>query len=130
MGPPVKIEVIHSDNSNSTEKEVSNKITSTDLNEIEKVIRNESTPEIITITDDEDISNLDPNHEVDLLDQAVNQDLEATLNLINMIKFNDKVHEGTDEATISLVSRLKAETKAEEAQYNKKKDKEIKAKVL
>ena len=51
------------------------------------------------------------------------------MNLINMIKFNDKVHEGTDEATISLVSRLEAETRAEEAQYNKQKDKEIKAKV-
>merc|ERR1711873_297695 len=140
--PPVKVEVIHSgdsnsteenithsDDSNSTEENIINKVTSTDLNQIEKVIRTESPSEIITITDDGDIQNLDHDHEVDLLDQAVIQDLEATMNLINMIKFNDRVHEGTDEATISLVSRLEAETRAEEAQYNKQKDKEIKTKV-
>ena len=127
--PPVKVEVVHSGDSNSTEENIIHEVTSTDLNQIEKIIRNESPSEIITITDDGDIQNLDHDHEVDLLDQAVNQDLEATMNLINMIKFNDKVHEGTDEATISLVSRLEAETRAEEAQYNKQKDEQVKTKV-
>ena len=46
-----------------------------------------------------------------------------------MIKFDDKVHEGKDEATISLVSRLEAEAKAEEAQYNKQRDEQVKTKV-
>ena len=46
-----------------------------------------------------------------------------------MIKFNDRVHEGKDEATINLVSKLEAETKAEETQYNKQRDESVKLKV-
>ena len=127
--PPVKVEVLHPDDSNSTEENIIHEVTSTDLNQIEKIIRNESPSEIITITDGEDIQNLDHDHEIDNLDQAISQDLEATINLINMIKFDDKVHEGKDEATISLVSRLEAEAKAEEAQYNKQRDEQVKTKV-
>ena len=51
---------------------------------------------------------------------------EATVNLINMIRFDDMVHAGRDEATINLVTKLEAETKAEETQHNKEKDKMIK----
>ena len=93
--------------------------------------------EIITITDEEDSQVLDHDNEVDKLDQAISQDLhvtletdEATINLINMIRFNDRVHEGKDEATINLVSKLEAETKAEEAQYNRQRDKIVKAKTI
>ena len=39
------------------------------------------------------------------------------------------VHEGRDEATINLVTKLEAETMAEETQYNKEKDKLIKEKT-
>ena len=46
-----------------------------------------------------------------------------------MIRFNDRVHEGKDEATINLVSKLEAETKAEETQYNKQRDESVKLKV-
>ena len=46
-----------------------------------------------------------------------------------MIRFDDMVHAGKDEATINLVTKLEAETKAEETQYNKEKDKLIKEKT-
>ena len=39
------------------------------------------------------------------------------------------VHAGRDEATINLVTKLEAETKAEETQHNKEKDKLIKEKT-
>ena len=39
------------------------------------------------------------------------------------------VQAGEDEATINLVNKLEAETKAEETQYNKEKDKIIKEKT-
>ena len=111
-------------------------VTSTNLNEIEKIIRHEFPSEIITIADDEDSQFLGHDNEIDELDQAISQDLhatletdEATINLINMIRFNDRVHEGKDEATINLVSKLEAETKAEEAQYNKQRDEKVKVKT-
>ena len=46
-----------------------------------------------------------------------------------MIRFDDMVHEGRDEATINLVTKLEAETKAEETQYNKENDKIVKEKT-
>ena len=54
---------------------------------------------------------------------------KATINLIFMIRFHDMVQAGEDEATINLVNKLEAETKAEETQYNKEKDKMIKEKI-
>ena len=126
---PVKVEVLHPDNSNSTEENIIHEVTSTDLNKIEKIIRNELPSEIITIVDDEDLQGLGHDHEIDKLNQAISQDLQATINLINMIRFDDRIHEGKDEATISLVCRLEAEAKAEEAQYNKQRDEKVKTKV-
>ena len=133
---PVKVEVLPPDDSDPTEEIIIHEVTSTNLNEIEKIIRQELSSEIITITDEEDSQVLDHDNEVDKLDQAISQDLhvtletdEATINLINMIRFNDRVHEGKDEATINLVSKLEAETKAEETQYNKEKDKIVKEKT-
>ena len=143
---PVKVEVIHPDNSDPTEENIIHEVTSTNLNEIEKIIGNDLPSEIITIVDDNDLQDLnydrkdsqDLGHEneIDLLNQAVNQDLQATLetdkatiSLINMIRFEDRVHEGKDEATINLVSKLEAETKAEETQYNKQKDEKVRIKV-
>ena len=54
---------------------------------------------------------------------------EATVNLINMIRFEDMVHEGRDEAIINLVTKLEAETKAKETKYNQEKDKIVKEKT-
>ena len=140
---PVKVEVIHPDSSDQIEESIIHEVTSTDLDEIEKIIGNELPSEIITIVDDEDLQDqnhdnknfqdLDHDNEIDKLNQAINQDLqatdEATINLINMIRFDDRIHEGKDEATIHLVSRLEAEAKAEEAQYNKQRDEKVKTKV-
>ena len=133
---PIKFEVLHPDNSFPTEENIIHEVTSTNLNEIEKIIRHELPSEIITIDDDEDFQVLGHDNEIDKLDQAISQDLhatletdEATINLINMIRFDDRVHEGKDEATINLVSKLEAETKAEEAQYNKQRDEEVKIKL-
>ena len=143
---PVRVEVIHPDNSDPIEENIIHEVTSTNLNEIEKIIGNDLPSEIITIVDDNDLQDLnydredsqDLGHEneIDLLNQAVNQDLqatletdEATISLINMIRFEDRVHEGKDEATINLVSKLEAETKAEETQYNKQKDEKVRIKV-
>ena len=92
--------------------------------------------DIIMITDEEDPQILNYDGEAEKLDQAISQDLqvilegdEATVNLINMIRFDDMVHEGRDEATINLVTKLEAETKAEETQYNQEKDKIVKEKT-
>ena len=46
-----------------------------------------------------------------------------------MIICDDMVHAGKDEATINLVTKLEAETKAEETQHNQEKDKLIKKKT-
>ena len=46
-----------------------------------------------------------------------------------MIRFDDMVHAGRDEVTINLVTKLEAETKAEETQHDKEKDKLIKEKT-
>ena len=133
---PVKVEVLPPDDSDPTEEIIIHEVTSNNLNEIEKIIRQELPSEIITIADEDDSQFSDHDNEIDKLDQAISQDLhvsletdEATINLINMIRFNDRVHEGKDEATINLVSKLEAETKAEEAQYNKQRDEEVKKKV-
>ena len=79
---------------------------------------------------------LDCDNEAGKLDQAISQDLhdilesdEATVNLINMIRYEDMVHEGRDEATLNLVTKLEAETKAEENKYNQEKDKIVKEKT-
>ena len=79
---------------------------------------------------------MDCDDEVGKLDQAISQDLqdilesdEATVNLINMIRFEDIVHEGRDEATLNIVTKLEAETKAEETKYNQEKDKIVKEKT-
>ena len=61
--------------------------------------------------------------------QVISESDEATVNLINMIRFNDMVHEGRDEATINLVTKLEAEIKAEDIQFNKEKDKVTKEKI-
>ena len=54
---------------------------------------------------------------------------EATINLMNMIQFQHIVQAGEYEATIHLVTKLDAEAKAEEAQYNQEKDKRFKDKT-
>ena len=133
---PVKVEILPSNDSDSTKETSVHEVTSTNLNEIEKIIRQDMSSEIIMITDEEDSQFLDCDDEAEKLDQAISQDLhvilesdEATVNLINMIRFNDKVHEGRDEATINLVTKLEAETKAEETQYNQEKDKIVKEKT-
>ena len=71
---------------------------------------------------------MDSDDEVGKLNQAISQDLhdilesdEATVNLINMIRFEDRVHEGRDEATLNLVTKLEAEAKAEENKFNQEK---------
>ena len=51
------------------------------------------------------------------------------MNLINMIRFEDKVHEGRDEATLNLVTKLEAEAKAEENKFNQEKIKIVKEKA-
>ena len=91
--------------------------------------------EIITITDEEDLQSMDCNDEIKKLNQAINQDLhdtletdEASMNLINMIRFEEKVHEGKDEATLNLVTKLEAEAKAEENKSNQEKIKTVKKK--
>ena len=131
---PVKVEIIHPDNSD--QENIIHEVTSTDLDEIEKIIENKVPSGIITIDDDEELQ--DQNHDIEIvkLNQAIDEDLQATLGtdkatieLINMIRFNDRVHEGKDEATIHLVSKLEAETNAEETQYNKQRDESVKLKV-
>ena len=86
--------------------------------------------DIITITDEEDPQILNYDDEAEKLDQAISQDLqvilegdEATVNLINIIRFDDIVHKGRDEATINLFTKL------EDTQYNKEKDELIKEKT-
>ena len=97
----------------------------------------DTSSEIITITDEDD----QPLHnelrdEALKLDQAISQDLqvimegdEATVHLINIIRFHDMVQAGEDEATINWVNKLEADTEAEETQHNKEKDKMIKEKT-
>ena len=74
--------------------------TSTNFNEIEQVIMQDTLPEIITITDEDDFQTLNSELEDEAikLDQAISQDLqvtmeedEATVNLINMIRFHDMI---------------------------------------
>ena len=61
--------------------------------------------------------------------QVIMGEDEATVDLINMIRFDDLFHAGWDEATINLVAKLEAETKGEETQNNKEKEKMIKEKT-
>ena len=79
---------------------------------------------------------MDCHDEIKKLNQAINQDLhdtletdEASMNLINMIRFEDKVHEGKDEATLNLVTKLEAEAKAEENKFNQEKIKIVEEKA-
>ena len=51
---PVKVEIFPSNDSDSAKKTSVHEVTSTNLNEIEKIIRQDMSSEIITITDDED----------------------------------------------------------------------------
>ena len=98
---PVKVDIVPSSDSDSVEKTSVHEVTSTNLNEIENIIRKDMSSEIITITDEEDSQLMDCNDEVEQINQAISQDLhdilendEASMNLINMIRFEDKVHEG------------------------------------
>ena len=133
---PVKVKISSSNNLDSKVETSVHEITSTNLNEIEQVIMQDILSEIITITDEDDPQILNHDDEAVKLDQAISQDLqvimegdEATVNLINMIQFEDMVHAGRDEATINLVTKLETETKIEETQHNKEKDKLIKEKT-
>ena len=136
MSTPIKVKISPSHDSDSTGETSFHEITSINLDEIEKIIRQDMSSDIITITDEEDPQILNYDNEAEKLDQAMGQDLqvivesdEATVNLINMIRFNDMVHEGRDEATINLVTKLEAEIKAEDIQFNKEKDKVTKEKI-
>ena len=51
---PVKVEILPSNDSDSTEETSVHEVTSTNLDEIEKIIRQDMSSEIITITDEED----------------------------------------------------------------------------
>ena len=122
---PVKVDILPSSDSDSVEKTSVDEVISTNLNEIENIIRKDMSSEIITINDEEDLQSMDCNDEIKKLNQAINQDLhdtletdEASMNLINIIRFEDKVHEGKDEATLNLVTKLEAEAKAKENKFN------------
>ena len=134
--PPIKVKILPPHDSDSIGETSVHKITFTNLDEIEKIIRQDMSSDIIMITDEEDPQILNYDNEAEKLDQATGQDLqvisendEATVNLINMIRFNDMVHEGRDEATINLVTKLEAEIKAEDTHFNKEKDKVIEEKT-
>ena len=52
--PPIKVEILPSHDSDSTEKTIFHEITSTNLDEKEKIIRQDMSSDIIMITDEED----------------------------------------------------------------------------
>ena len=51
---PIKVDILPSSDSDSVEKTSVHEVTSTNLNEIENIIRKDMSSEIITITDEED----------------------------------------------------------------------------
>ena len=52
---------------------------------------------------------------------------EATFHLNNMMKFSDDVHEGKDEDTINLVTKLNHETQLESEIFEQERDERVKA---
>ena len=130
--PPIKVNFSPSDN---PEVEVDSRlqgIDTTNLNEIEQAFlqdKLDDLPEIITIADEDETLDLHTSKnefedESIMLEKFICQDLqefmgedEATLNLINMIQFHDRVQAGEDEATINLVTKLNTNAKAGEKHH-------------
>ena len=91
---PIKVQISSSHNLDPKVENRAQEITSTNLNKIERVIMQDTSSEIITITNEDDPQTLNNELEDEAmkLDQAISQDLqvimeedEATVNLINMI---------------------------------------------
>ena len=130
--PPVKVDFSPLDKPEYT---INHHLQGTDLsklNEIEQVFL-QNQVEIITIDDDEPDSFCQTTNDSAKIEEVIQQDLtdidEGTWSIINAIQTNDKkVHAGQDEFTIALVAKLENESKVEQGNHEREKQKKLQKK--
>ena len=116
-------------------------INSSNLDEIEYMVSQNKLEYLSQNLSNDEEDNLSPSNSEDendedskMIKQILCQDLqehcgtdEATFHLINMMKFSDDVHEGKDEETINLVTKLNHETQLENEIFEQERYKRVKA---
>ena len=137
MHPPIKVDFSPLDKPEYT---INHQLQGTDLtklDEIEQVfLQNQldALPEVIDIDDDEETSySQATGNDSANIDEVIHKDLadldEATCSLINTIQTNDKIYAGQDKDTINLVNKLNNESKAEQRNHDKAKNKKLEKKL-